>query len=124
MSHKVEIEVKIDNEQALQEALTEMGYEVRMGKHELSAFDWTMECDMSIKKDNKQLNIGFRKEEDRLVMEADFWGSGINQKEFEESLNQLHAKHKVKNWLLKKGYKVTYEEDLVGNVRVVGSKWS
>lgn len=123
MSHKTPVYVKVDNEEALIEALEEMGYTVRKGKHTLSAFDWKIECDLSILKDGKQLNIGFLKTKDGYKVEADWWGTGINSKEFQEQLNQLHGKHKVKNWLLKNGYKVTYETDEEGNLVVVGSRW-
>ncbi len=124
MSHKTPVQVRVDNEAALTEALKEMGYSVRVGSHSLSGYDWSMECDLSVLKDEKQLNIGFRKTDDGYEVEADWWGSGINSKDFQEQLNQLHGKHKTKNWLTKKGYKVTYAYENDGALVVTGSKWS
>lgn len=123
MSHKTEVHVKVDNEKALKEALEEMGYQVRTGRHTLSAFDWSMTCDLSLVKDGEQLNVGFLKQDDGYKVEADWWRTGVNSKEFSENLNVLHGKHKVKNWLKDNKYKVTYEEDEEGSLIVVGSRW-
>jgi hypothetical protein len=123
MSHKVKIHANVDNEVALIQALEEMGYEVRKGPHKLSAFDWTMDCDLSIVKNGKQLNVGFKKVGDKFEMEADWWNTGINPKEFEEQLNVGHGKHKVANWFLEKGYKVSYETAEDGSLVVVGKRW-
>lgn len=124
MSHKTEVHVKVDNEQALKDALEEMGYFVRTGKHTLKAFDWSMDCDLSVTKDNKQLMIGFKKtEEGCYKVEADWWGTGINEKKFTEDLNIAHGKHKVKNWFSDNRYKVSYEQDEDGSLVVVGTRW-
>ena len=123
MSHKTEVHVKVDNEQALKEALEEMGYTAKTGKHTLKAFNWTMDCDVSVMKNDKQLMIGFSKIDDGYKVEADWWGTGINQKKFQESLNMLHGKHKVKNWFSQNRYKVSYEEAEDGSLVVVGTRW-
>ena len=123
MSHKTPVQVNIDNERALIQALEEMGYEARVEKHELKAFQWKMDCDVSVIKDGKQLNLGFKKVDNHYEMEADWWGTGINPKDFQEQLNQKHSKHKVKNWFLDNNYKVSYEEQEDGSLVVVGSKW-
>jgi uncharacterized membrane protein YfhO len=125
MSHKTEIEVNIDDRDALKEALTEMGFTVREGKHELGAFGWKMECDLSIKKKDRQLNIGFSEQEDGTYkVEADWWGTGLDQQKFRDDLNQLHSKHKASNWLRKNKYKVSYEQEEDGSIVVVGTRWA
>jgi hypothetical protein len=125
MSHKQVIEVNIDNREALLEALKEMGYKVREGKHTLCDFDWTIQADISIlTQDDKQLNIGFIQQQDgSYKIEADFWRTGINQKDFQEQINVLHAKHKTVNWLSTHGYGVTFETDMAGELVVVGTQW-
>lgn len=125
MSHKTELKVNVDNQEALEQALEEMGFKVRKGKHTLNAWDWKMDCDLSILKDEKQLNIGFKKQEDgTFSVEADWWGTGINEKDFRDDLNQFHSKHKVSNWLKNNKYKVAYAEEEDGCLVVTGTRWA
>ncbi len=126
MSHLTQIAIELDDLNAIKEALVEMGYEVREGKHRLSAFDWNMEADLSVQKNGRQLNIGFMQKEDGVIdIKADFWNTGVNQKNFREQLQQLHAKHKTISIIRKKGWKVgnaTTLED--GSIKLTATRWS
>ena len=126
MSHKVDVDVKIDNQEALIKALEEMGYEAHVEKKRLSAYGWSIDADITIKKkeSGRQPNIGFIKQEDgTFKMEADFFLSGINETDFRNELNILHGKHKVSDWLVKHRYNTSYEKDEEGNMVVLGTRW-
>lgn len=55
--------------------------------------------DAGIKKDGRELQLGFIfKQEDgktKLVLEGDFWGSGLNERNFVDNLAQHYKKHKI-----------------------------
>lgn len=125
MSHLVKVDVKVDNTEALKQSLEEMGYEVREGQHTLSAWGWKMNCDFSIKKNGRQLMVGFKELEDGTIkIEADWYGTGIGREKFQEDLNQLHSKHKTVNIVRKKGWKLGKEKVLEdGTIEIRASRW-
>jgi uncharacterized membrane protein YfhO len=125
MSHKTELKVNIDNKKALMDALTEMGFTVTDEKRKLAAFSWTMDTDITVKKDGRLINVGFKQQEDgTFTCQHDFYGTSISVGDFQKNLNTLHGKHKVANWLNENRYQVTYERDEDGDLVVVGSKWN
>jgi hypothetical protein len=124
MSHKTNVEVTVDDKDCLIAALEEMGYTVG-GKKTLKAFDWKINADVTISKNGKDINLGFiEKEDGTFKLEADFYGTSINQKNFQEQVNTLHGKHKVTKWFTENRYQTSLETDEEGNMVVVGTKWS
>lgn len=125
MSHFTTVEVALKDLANVAESLKEMGFEVQEGKHTIT--DWahqTHEVDLSIKKDGKQLTLGWAHTADgALTMVHDFWGTGLNQKNFMTELNSLYSKNTATKWLQGKGYSVSYDHDEEGNLLVVGSRW-
>jgi len=125
MSHLVSITVELDSMDAVAQALEEMGYDVRREQHTLSAFGWKMNCDLSIKKNGKQLMVGFKQNEDgSITSEADWYGSGINRDKFTKELTQLHAKHKTVNALNKRRWKVgEFVKQADGSLKATARRW-
>ena len=126
MSHLVNVEVELDNMDAVKQALEEMGFQTRHEEHTLGAYGWKMKCDLSVQKKNgSQLMIGFKQQEDgKIRVEADWYGTGLNRGEFTQKLQQLHAKHKVVNVLKKRRWQVgnpTVNAD--GSISLVASRW-
>lgn len=126
MSHLVKLEVKVDSLDAVAQALEEMGFEVRREKHTLSNFGWKMDCDLSIKKNGKQLMVGFVEQEDGTIKSnADWYGTGVNRNEFNQQLQQLHAKHKATAALTKRRWKVgEFIKQADGSLTAVARRWS
>lgn len=125
MSHKTEVAVNIDNREALIAALEEMGYGVELNKKIGSNYGFTIDADIAVVKGSNRLTIGFKQKDDgTFKLEADFYGTGISQKTFQDQVNTLHAKHKTSGWLAENRYQVSYETDEDGDLVVVGTKWN
>ncbi len=126
MSHLVELKVQLDDMKAIKDALEEMGFEVREGKHKLSAYGWNLNCDLSIKKDGKQLMVGFTQKDDKTIeVQADWHGTRISRKEFQKDLQQLHAKHKARNVLKKRRWSLGKEQVLAdGSIQFTATRWA
>lgn len=123
MSHYTKVDCKVDNMDALKKALTEMGYGYEEGSHNITSFGHTRTFEISILKDNKQIPVGWIKEDNTLRLEGDFYMTGINSTKFGNEVSRLHTKHKTEDWLKKKGYRVKHEVNEEGKMVVVGSKW-
>lgn len=125
MSHKAEVHVVVNDKESLINALHDMGLEVVEGKQKLdSKYRFSIDCDLSVKKNGEQLMIGFSQQKDSTFkMEADFYGTGLNSREFQKQVNVGHGKHKVSKWFNENRYTTTYEKDEEGNLVVVGTKW-
>lgn len=125
MSHADTVEIHLKDLTMVAEALKEMGFQIKEGKHTIA--DWakrSFEVDLSASKDGKQLCLGWRQKADgSLEMVKDWYGIGMNQKDFMAQLSTLYSKNTATQWLKGKGYSVAYENDEQGNLIVVGSKW-
>ena len=123
MSHYVEVDCKVDNAEALKKALEEMGYNYTEGSHQIRSYGQKRTFELSVVKDGNQLPIGWIKKDEELVLEGDFYNTGIKSSAFGKEVSRLHTKHKTSDWLLKKGYRVKHEVDNEGRAVVVGTKW-
>lgn len=131
MSHLTKIEVKVDSMAAIEAALKEMGFGINKNadgtKHRLKAYAWTMDCDISATKNNKQLYIGFAQDGDQVKAQYDLYGSGVNASDFNQKLQQLHSKHKTIDIVKKNKWKVdedNIETDENGNIIMYASRWT
>jgi DNA-binding NarL/FixJ family response regulator len=130
MSHLAKIAVAVDNLDAVEAALKEMGYGVRRekNKHHLHAYAWNMDCDISVlDKNGRQLYIGFDQKADGTIeAQYDLYGSGVNREQFNQQLQQLHSKHKVVNVLREKRWSVAddnIEVNADGSITFYASRW-
>ena len=130
MSHLTTLQVEIDDMNAVKETLKELGYEVREEeqKHTInSRWGWKLNADVSATKNDKQMPIGFIQNEEtgKIEVQADWFDMDMNQKQFQDELNRLHAKHKTINEVKKRGWKVAdIKEDNEGNITIDASRWT
>lgn len=124
ISHLVQIQCKVDDLKALEATLNEMGYGSIRNTEMKSSWWASKKVDLLLTKDGRAKTIGWQKNaEGSYDIVADWYSTGINQKQFVEEVNIGHAKHKASDWLISNGYSVAYEVAEDGDLVVVGSKW-
>ncbi|NDJ54671.1 MAG: DUF1257 domain-containing protein [Chloroflexi bacterium] len=123
MSHFTRVRTKLRNLQTVQQALEEMGYNVDSGAVRGYA-GMEAQADLVVKMDGRY-DIGFRKEDDTVVMVADFWGLRIDRDQFMNELSQRYAYMTVVEQAETGGWqKVTEEVQEDGSIRLVIQRWN
>jgi hypothetical protein len=125
MSHFTTIKVQIKDGEVLREVLQELGYGVEMNTMVRGYRGDTTSANFVIRRSNGY-DIGFRKKDgdENYEVIADFWGTGINQKQFLNEIQQKYAHRMLMNTVVQQGYCVEDEEVMEdGTVRVVVGRW-
>lgn len=123
MSHYVNTELKLSNQDHIIGALKALGHEVRMGRHSMpNGFGQSEDVDFAL----VGKPIGFRKKGDSYEMVADFWGTGLNRVDFVRGLKREYAKLQVAEVCAKTGLRPTswtQREDGVLQMIAVKNSW-
>jgi hypothetical protein len=125
MSHFTTIKVQIKDGEVLREVLQELGYGVEMDTMVRGYRGDRTAANFVIRRSNGY-DIGFRKKDgdENYEVIADFWGTGINQRQFLNEVQQKYAHRMLMNTVERQGYSVEAEEVMEdGTVRVVVGRW-
>lgn len=123
MSHFTTIKVQIKNSEILHQVLQELGYQVECNTTVRGYRGDKIQAEYVIRQKNGY-DLGFRSSGENYEIVADFWGAGINQKEFVNSLTQKYAHKTLMATVQEQGFNVEEEEVLEdGTVRVVVGRW-
>jgi hypothetical protein len=124
MSHFTTIKVQIKNSEVLADVLTELGHKFEANTQVRGYQGDRTNAEYVIRRSNGY-DIGFRKDgDDNYELIADFWGTGINQVQFVNEIQQKYAHKMLLNTAESQGYTIEAEEVLNdGTVRVVVGRW-
>jgi len=126
MSHFTTIKVQIKNSDILANVLTELGHQFEINTQVRGYQGDRTNAEYVIRRQNGY-DIGFRKKEDgddNYEIIADFWGTGINQSQFINEIQQKYAHKMLLTTAETQGYTIEAEEVLNdGTVRVVVGRW-
>jgi Protein of unknown function (DUF1257) len=124
MSHFTTIKVQIKNSEVLADVLTELGHKFEANTQVRGYQGDRTNAEYVIRRSNGY-DIGFRKDgDDNYELIADFWGTGINQVQFVNEIQQKYAHKMLLNTAESQGYTIETEEVLNdGTVRVVVGRW-
>jgi Protein of unknown function (DUF1257) len=125
MSHFTTIKVQIKDAGVLREVLQGLGYVVEVDGQVRGYQGNTTVADFVIRRSNGY-DIGFRRSDgdENYEVIADFWGTGINQRQFLNEVQQKYAHRMLMNTVERQGYSVEAEEVMEdGTVRVVVGRW-
>ncbi|AFY92290.1 DUF1257 domain-containing protein [Chamaesiphon minutus] len=124
MSHFTTIKVQIKNGEVLANVLAELGHKVETNAQVRGYQGDRINAEYVIRRQNGY-DIGFRKDsDDNYELIADFWGTGINQVQFVNEIQQKYAHKMLLTTAETQGYTIEAEEVLNdGTVRVVVGRW-
>jgi Protein of unknown function (DUF1257) len=124
MSHFTTIKVQIKNSEVLADVLTELGHKFEANTQVRGYQGDRTNAEYVIRRSNGY-DIGFRKDgDDNYELIADFWGTGINQAQFVNEIQQKYAHQMLLHTAATQGYSIEAEEVLEdGTVRVVVGRW-
>ena len=124
MSHFTTIKVQIKNAEILTNVLAELGHQVEVNTQVRGYQGERTNAEYVIHRTNGY-DIGFRKDgDDNYELIADFWGTGINQAQFVNEIQQKYAHKMLLNTAESQGYTIEAEEVMQdGTVRVVVGRW-
>jgi Protein of unknown function (DUF1257) len=124
MSHFTTIKVQIKNSEVLADVLTELGHKFEANTQVRGYQGDRTNAEYVIRRSNGY-DIGFRKDgDDNYELIADFWGTGINQVQFVNEIQQKYAHKMLLNTAKSQGYTIEAEEVMQdGTVRVVVGRW-
>jgi Protein of unknown function (DUF1257) len=124
MSHFTTIKVQIKNSEVLANVLAELGHKVETNIQVRGYQGDRINAEYVIRRQNGY-DIGFRKDgDDNYELIADFWGTGINQVQFVNEIQQKYAHKMLLATVETQGYTIEAEEVLNdGTVRVVVGRW-
>jgi Protein of unknown function (DUF1257) len=124
MSHFTTIKVQIKNSEILTNVLADLGHKVEVNTQVRSYQGDRTNAEYVIRRSNGY-DIGFRKDgDDNYELIADFWGTGINQAQFVNEIQQKYAHQMLLHTAATQGYSIEAEEVLEdGTVRVVVGRW-
>ena len=123
MSHFTTIKVQIKNGEILHQVLKELGHNVECNTFVRGYQGDTTEAEYVIRQKNGY-DLGFRRRGENYELVADFWGAGINQQQFINSISQKYAHKTLMATVREQGLNIEDEEILEdGTVRVVVGRW-
>ena len=124
MSHFTTIKVQIKNSDVLADVLAELGHKVEANTQVRGYQGDRINAEYVIRRQNGY-DIGFRKDgDDNYELIADFWGTGIDQVQFVNEIQQKYAHKMLLTTVETQGYTIEAEEVLNdGTVRVVVGRW-
>lgn len=103
MSHFATYKANITSRKYIMQALKEMGYEIVMNTTIRDYYNQNREVQFAIK--DKPIGFSWNKDEKKYDIIADWWGTGVREKEFCNQISQLHEKYKVVDICKNKGLK-------------------
>lgn len=97
MSHFKEYECKATNVDYIQKALREMDLDSVKNQTMVDYFRQTRDAELVVTRNGQQLPIGWLRDQatKELKLEADWFATGIREKEFTSQISQLHSKYQV-----------------------------
>ena len=96
MSHFAHYEIHCDNLDFIKKALEEMGYEFTEGRHTIrDYYNNERQVELSVK--GKPIGFVWNDEAQKYDVVADWWKTGIREKEFTSKASQLHNKATVED---------------------------
>ncbi len=112
MSHFTRLQTRLVEPDYLQQALRDLGHEVRQGPVEVQGYLGTRTAvDFLIPSGTRGFDIGFRQGADGHEVVADWWGiKNLEQEVFLQKLTQRYAYHAVRAQLEKQGFALVDEE--------------
>ncbi len=123
MSHFTSIKVQIKNGKILHQVLQELGYTIECNT-QVRGYQGDMTNAEYVIRQQNGYDLGFRSNRENYELVADFWGAGINQAEFVNSIMHKYAHKALMETVQKQGFNVEEEEVLEdGTVRVVVGRW-
>ena len=123
MSHFTTIKVQIKNGEILHQVLKELGHNIECNTFVRGYQGDTTEAEYVIRQKNGY-DLGFRRRGENYEIVADFWGAGINQQQFINSISQKYAHKTLMATVREQGLNIEDEEILEdGTVRVVVGRW-
>lgn len=129
MSHFAQYDCKVSRLDFVKSALEEMGYGYKENVIISTSYGEDMKVTLGVARDGKLLPIGFtRNEEDNeLELTADWWNLGIEQKEFTDTLSQLHDKYTVLEACEENNWEVEEEDITVnkkGEIEIIATQFA
>jgi hypothetical protein len=123
MSHFTSIKVQIKKGEILHQVLQELGHQVECNTKVRGYHGDTTNAEYVIRQPNGY-DLGFRSNGENYEIVADFWGAGINQAQFVNSIMHKYAHKALMETVQEQGFNVEEEEVLEdGTVRVVVGRW-
>lgn len=112
MSHFSTIQTQLVEKKYLLQALTDLGYEWEEGTLEVNGFNGNRTpAEIRIRTGNRNFDIGFKKQEEKYEIIADWWGiKNIKQEEFVRQLTQRYACNAVKDQFEQQDFAFIQEE--------------
>ncbi len=107
MSHISRLKTKLKDLATLEEALKELGYEVKR-KGILRGFSESKKVDLLVKM-NIGYDIGFTKKGNEISLEADRWKLAVDLDSFLKKVSQKYAEVFIKKEAEKRGFSVIEE---------------
>lgn len=123
MSHFTSIKVQIKNGEILHQVLQELGHKVECNTKVRGYQGDTTNAEYVIRQQNGY-DLGFRSNGENYEIVADFWGAGINQTQFVNSIMHKYTHKALMQTVQEQSFNVEEEEVLEdGTVRVVVGRW-
>lgn len=122
MSHFTKIRTQLRDINVLRRALQGLGYVVETGR--VHGYGGALaEADLVVKHEGG-FDIGFRREQQQIVLVADFWGSKINRDEFLGKVRQRYAYVTIMDQTSSQGWRPVDEViQPDGSIRLVMQRW-
>nr|MBN1229714.1 DUF1257 domain-containing protein [Anaerolineae bacterium] len=123
MSHFTRIKTQLKDLHIVKQALEDLGYEVFAGS--VRGFQSQQAAADLVIRPGGTYDIGFREENDKIVMIADIWGLTINRDKFLEQVTQRYAYLVVLKEAHALGFEAVEEEtQRDGSIRLVMQRWA
>ena len=123
MSHFTRVRTQLRNIDTVKQALESLGYTVAEGK--IRGYQGQLEHADLVVNAGGNYDIGFRKEDENVVMVADFWGLRINRDQFLKQVSQKYAYLTIMEQAESQGWQsVTEEVQQDGSIRLVMQRWA
>jgi len=109
MSHFTKLKTQIVDRDYLLQALDDLELQYEVGELTLSGYQGQEPVEIRVNTENKY-DIGFRQTEGVYECVADWWGTGANQKQFMNQVQQRYAYHVTRAKLEAQGFSLVEEQ--------------
>lgn len=122
MSVLQKVEVKVDSMDMLKRVLDRMGKAYKEDKTTIkNNYGQSIKCDLYL----VNSKVGFRKEDDKYVAEADWMESGMRGEKFTKEFNETASQIKVEDACKAKHLTIgRWTRNKKGNLEMVATSWS
>ena len=127
MSHFVNYECKVKNLDYLKQALTEMGYQYSEKVTITDYYNKKRYADLAVVREGQLLPIGWTTEGEELKLYADWFNTGVNQRQFTDRISQLNSKMLVQEACEQEGWYVDLDEIVEneqGEIEIVAVRYA